>query len=186
MFKIITLSSAFLGALSHSFDRDGILRTCGVRDLTAEEFQEAEGQREAILKNVQLTEMANGGTIGVYVHVITNSTGGGNLPDSQITAQINVLNAAYKPGAWNFVLKGKDVTANDSWYTMQPGTPAEKNCKEALRKGTASDLNLYSANIGGGLLGWATFPKDYSKSPEMDGVVILYSSFPGGTAKNCK
>lgn len=184
MFKVLVLTGLTASLAHEVFDRDGIRRTCGVKDLTPEEFQVAELERETILKTMELTEMANGGNINVYVHVITNSTGGGNLPDSQINDQISVLNAAYKTGGWSFTLKGKDVTANDQWYTMQPGTPAEKNAKETLRKGSAADLNLYSANIGGGLLGWATFPKDYTKSPLMDGVVILYSSFPGGSATN--
>jgi len=186
MFKVLALSGLSL-VFSHShFDVDGALRTCGVRDLTAEEFATAETERETVLKSMQLegVELTAGGSIGVYVHVITNSTGGGNIPDAQITNQINVLNAAYAPGGWKFVLKAKDITANDSWYTMQPGTPAETNAKNALRKGTAADLNLYTANIGGGLLGWATFPKDYAKSPKMDGVVVLYSSLPGGSATN--
>jgi hypothetical protein len=185
MFKLLSLSGLAAFASAHSvFDHDGALRTCGVRDLTPEEFAAAELDRETVLKNMPLTEQVAGGTINVYWHTITNSTGGGNVPDSQINSQISVLNAAYASGGWKFVLKGKDVTANDDWYTMQPGTPAEKNCKEALRKGSADDLNLYSANIGGGLLGWATFPKDYTKSPKMDGVVLLYTSTPGGTAKN--
>jgi len=186
MFKVLALSGLSL-VFSHShFDVDGALRTCGVRDLTAEEFATAETERETVLKSMQLegVELTAGGSIGVYVHVITNSTGGGNIPDAQITNQINVLNAAYAPGGWKFVLKAKDITANDSWYTMQPGTVAETNAKNALRKGTAADLNLYTANIGGGLLGWATFPKDYAKSPKMDGVVVLYSSLPGGSATN--
>lgn len=184
MFKVLVLTGLTASLAHEVFDRDGIRRTCGVKDLTPEEFQVAELERETILKTMELTEMANGGNINVYFHIITNSTGGGKIPDSQINDQISVLNAAYKTGGWSFTLKGKDTTSNDQWYTMQPGTPAEKNAKEALRKGSAADLNLYSANIGGGLLGWATFPKDYSKSPKMDGVVLLYSSLPGGSATN--
>jgi hypothetical protein len=124
----------------------------------------------------------SGGVISVHVHVITDSAGNGGPMSQQITNQISVLNAAYALSGWSFNLASVDVTANSSWYTMAPGTTAESQAKAALHKGTAANLNIYMANIGGGLLGWATFPSDYTKKPLMDGVVILTASLPGGSA----
>lgn len=127
---------------------------------------------------------ATGGTIPVYWHVINNGSAltNGNIPDSQITGQINVLNAAFSSTGWTFNLVSTDRTTNASWYTATNGTTAETQMKNALRQGTADDLNVYSNNMGGGLLGWATFPSSYASKPKMDGVVVLFSSVPGGTA----
>jgi len=122
-----------------------------------------------------------GGTIDVYVHVINNGTGD-NVTDQQINSQIDVLNNAYGQWGWSFRLVSTDRTTNASWYTMGPGTTAERDAKTALRRGTAADLNLYTANPAGGVLGWATFPSSYNSNPLDDGVVILYSSMPGGGA----
>ncbi len=123
-----------------------------------------------------------GAVINVYVHVITSSTGAGALSTAMIDGQINVLNAAYAPWGYSFLKSATDVTANNAWYTCTPGSPEETQMKTALRQGSADDLNIYTNNMGGGLLGWATFPSSYASSPAMDGVVILYSSVPGGTA----
>jgi hypothetical protein len=127
---------------------------------------------------------AAGGVIDVYFHVIRKGSGiaNGDIPDSQIAAQINVLNNAYATTGWSFNLVATDRTTNSTWYTAGPGTTAETQMKNALRRGTADDLNIYSANPGGGLLGWATFPSSYAGNPKNDGVVILFSSVPGGTA----
>jgi hypothetical protein len=122
-----------------------------------------------------------GGTIPVYVHVIRSSSGAGDVSDNQITSQLNVLKNAYAPWGWSFTLAATDRTNNDAWYTAQPGAD-ERAMKTALHRGSADDLNLYLNNMGGGLLGWATFPSDYSRSPSMDGVVVLNASVPGGSA----
>ena len=121
-------------------------------------------------------------TIAAYVHVITSSAGAGAPTAAQVDAQITVLNNAYANAGFTFLLAGTDTTANDAWYTAQPGTTAESAMKNALRQGSADDLNVYLNNMGGGLLGWATFPSDYASRPKMDGVVILSSSLPGGSA----
>lgn len=122
--------------------------------------------------------------IPVWFHVINKGTGiaNGDIPQSQIDDQMAVLNAAYANTPFTFTLAGVDRTTNATWYTMAPGSTAEKNAKAALRKGGAETLNLYSAKPGGGLLGWATFPSNYQAQPKQDGVVVLYSSVPGGNA----
>lgn len=122
--------------------------------------------------------------INVYFHVINKGTGiaNGDIPSTMINDQISVLNAAYAVYGYSFTLVSVDRTTNATWYTMGYGSTAETQAKTALRQGTADDLNLYSANLGGGLLGWATFPWSYSGAPKMDGVVLLFSSLPGGTA----
>lgn len=124
---------------------------------------------------------AAGGVIPVYWHVITNTSGQGAPTSAQINNQIAVLNAAYAASGFSFVLTSVDTTANNTWYTCSGGT-CETQMKTALRRGTASSLNIYSNNMGGGLLGWATFPSSYASQPTMDGVVILASSLPGGSA----
>ena len=123
-------------------------------------------------------------TISVYFHVINNGVGiaNGDITQKMIDDQMAVLNAAYSGVGVNFTLVSVDRTTNATWYTMSPGSTAEKAAKSALRKGTADDLNLYSANPGGGLLGWATFPSSYTGAASQDGVVLLYSSLPGGSA----
>ena len=128
--------------------------------------------------------LVTGGVINVYVHVIRQGSGinNGDVPDSQIAAQMAVLNNAFGSWGWSFNRVSTDRTTNATWYTMGPGSQAERDAKTALRRGTADDLNIYTANPGGNLLGWATFPSDYNSRPTQDGVVVLFSSLPGGSA----
>lgn len=119
-------------------------------------------------------------TIPVYWHVITDGTKG-NLTSSELASQMTVLNNAYSGSGFTFQTVDVDYTNNATWYNgITNGSTAEKNMKTALHEGGKNALNLYTADLGGGLLGWATFPK--STLDVMDGVVMLDESLPGGSA----
>ena len=106
-----------------------------------------------------------------------------------IDAQVDVLNAAYSGQTsdtaadtpFRFALTGTTWTVNPTWAQVTPGK-TEKDMKAALHTGDSETLNVYTADIGGGLLGWAYFPKGYNNGRDfIDGVVILDESMPGGT-----
>jgi hypothetical protein len=136
--------------------------------------------------------IAEGGsvTIPVAFHVINSgrSIAEGNVPASQIRAQIDVLNASYGGStggaetSFRFDLASIDRTTNSRWFNLRRDSRNERAMKEQLRVGGAHTLNIYSADLARKLLGWATFPWQYARNPVDDGVAILFSSLPGGTA----
>ncbi len=130
----------------------------------------------------QSRQAINGGTISVYFHNITDAAGNGGATTKMIADQIAVLNAAYAPWGWQFNLVGTTTTANSTWYSSCEQSATETAMKTALRQGGAEALNIYACNMGGGLLGYATFPSSYSSNPKKDGVVVLTASLPGGSA----
>jgi hypothetical protein len=154
-------------------------RRCASAEPTAADIEES----DRLLREFRESGISYAPRVfNVYWHTITNNVGQGSVSSQQIQDQIAVLNAAYAATGFSFNLVSVDTTANNSWYTMTPGSTAEKQAKAALRRGGKGDLNLYSANPGQGLLGWATFPSSYAKAPAQDGVVILNTSLPGGSA----
>jgi len=148
-------------------------------------MQEQSWRSDRLARGQQVGQRAAGSvTVPVWVHVINRGSGiaNGDVPQSQIQDQIDVLNAAYAATPFTFRLDGITRTTNTSWYTMSMGSSAEAAAKAALRVGGAGTLNLYTANPGGGILGWATFPWSYAGASQNDGVVVLFSSLPGGSA----
>jgi hypothetical protein len=129
--------------------------------------------------------VAVGGQIKVAWHVIYYGSSG-NIPQSQIDAQISELNKAYSGyygGAntgYTFVLASVDRTSNRKWFGVTPQTTNETQMKNALAIDPAHRLNVYSAKPGQNLLGWAYFPNSFAETDKRHGVVIHYGSVPGG------
>ena len=160
---------------------------CGVRDLSMEEVRRVELEADRIFEREGYAHrVGDEVVIPVAWHVINKgeSRADGNMPDEMIEASIDVLNDAYADMNITFVLDSVDRTTDRGWYTMAPGTPAERQAKTALTVDAKTHFNVYSASPGLGLLGWATFPWSLRFNTAMDGVVILNESMPGGTVNN--
>lgn len=126
-------------------------------------------------------------SVPVYFHVLHDGSTG-DVPTSVVKRQISVLNASYggRYGGANtrvtFHLKAISRSDKAAWFNEPERY--EGTYKPKLRKGGKGTLNLYSARIGGDLLGWSTFPWKYKSEPKMDGVTIHYGSMPGGPIDN--
>ncbi len=130
-------------------------------------------------------------SVPTWFHIVTPTTATQADRDrlTQLaTDQLAVLNEAYdgRTGAessaatpFEFTLAGFTYPVNDEWANVTPGR-VEKQMKAATRMGGKESLNVWTADIGEGLLGWARFPA--KKLNTNDGVVILDESMPGGTA----
>jgi hypothetical protein len=153
------------------------------------------GTGEEYLNLSDSTTLAAGSvTIPTWFHVVLPASEQGNSTraEDRLTRLVNnqfaVLNEAYagRTGKqssavtpFSFSLAGIKFAYNDAWYGVVPGK-VEKEMKAATRIGGKDTLNIWTANIGQDLLGWATFPKNSLDSN--DGVVILDESMPGGKA----
>jgi hypothetical protein len=124
----------------------------------------------------------SGGVVDVYFHVLRKGTGiaNGDVPAAWITKQVKVLNDAYAPTGWSFRLAAVDRTTNATWFRLSAGSNGERAAKRALHKGSADDLNIYTANLANDYLGWATPPSDYASYPKYDGVAVHFQTLPGG------
>lgn len=143
-------------------------------------------------------------TIPVVVHVIYK-TASQNISDEQIQSQIDVLNEDFSlsnpdtskiPEAFRslvansqiqFCLAAYDENGDSTSGIVRTNTTISvfttgDSMKYTNRGGDDAwspkhYLNIWTCNLGGGVLGYATLPQSNSGNSKTDGVVILYRAF---------
>ena len=162
---------------------DRLRLTCGTEHPDEVTALAIEARTAGLLKGVDIDKTLSR-VIPVYVHrIYKTGAASENATTAQIAKQIAILNAAWAGSTFSFKLISIDNTTNASWYTASgSGAAATLAMKKKLRRGGSNALNIYLNKLGGGLLGYATFPSSYASSPIKDGVVMLYQTLPGGTA----
>ncbi len=163
------------------------------RDISAAQQKAIEARTAKILREKGKPGGGGGGStvaqaanIPVYVHVMADAAGNGDVTDSQITQQIAVLNKTFggqESGSasntgFTFTLAGTDRYYNNQWHTDKQSS----SYRSQTRQGGADALNIWLVDFN--YLGIATFPWDYSRSPGIDGIRVHYDSLPGGGIAN--
>ncbi len=154
------------------------------RGMSAKEQAAVEKRTKEILAAKRKRPTAAG--VPVYVHVMADANGNGDVTDTQITQQIAELNQDYAGGessvasntGFTFSLAGVDRYYNTTWHQDRQSS----TYRSQTRQGGANALNIWIVDFS--YLGIATFPWDYGKNPSIDGIRVNYTSLPGGSATN--
>jgi Pregnancy-associated plasma protein-A len=167
---------------------DGV-RSRDTRDVTLQEQRAIERRTRHILasKGYSTTTTQSLAAVSVdipvYVHVMMDKAGHGNVTSNQITRQIAELNQDYAgqessaaaTTGFKFHLARTDRYYNTTWH--RDGSSA--TYRSRTRLGGANALNIWLVDFD--YLGIATFPWDYAAHPKVDGIRVQYSSLPGGS-----
>jgi len=157
------------------------------REISAKERAAIAARTERILSNRQQgSTSAVAASVPVYVHVMRDAAGNGDVTDSQITQQIAVLNNSFGGGGgtgaantgFTFTLAGVDRWNNTQWHQDKQSSAYRKQ----TRLGGKNALNIWLVDFA--YLGIATFPWDYARNPGIDGIRVHYASLPGGSIAN--
>ncbi|TDQ44585.1 zinc metalloprotease [Actinorugispora endophytica] len=156
--------------------------------LAPEEAAELDRLLQAAAVPQQAPSAGQPQTVPVVFHVVSHPDGTGDVPQEVIDKQIRVLTHAFRgyyggvDTGFRFELEETTRTENARWFA--DFTNNEDEIKQHLHRGGSETLNIYSLDMGRGLLGRASFPQDYQSDPEGDGVVIDYRTVPGGSLQN--
>lgn len=142
--------------------------------------------------------------IPVVVHVIRSGSGQqGNISMARVQSQIRVLNEDFRALAGSnggsgtnceieFFLADRDPNGqptsgvtydnNDAWFNLPGAQLNNPPFLTQLAWNPREYLNIYTANLPGGVLGLAfSFPWEPTANTPRDGVIILHSAFGTGS-----
>lgn len=134
----------------------------------------------------RVPQSQRGATVPVVVHVISASDGTGALAAERVREQVATLDDAFRGRLggrdtdFGFRLQRITRTADDRWFS--DFDRHEASAKRALHRGGPDVLNLYTTDLGAGMLGRSTFPQWAAGDPAGDGVVVDFRTLPGGEA----
>jgi hypothetical protein len=159
------------------------------RDVSAREQAAIAKRTKAILAREGISRAqaaAASATVPVYVHVMMDARGNGDVSNSQISQQIAVLNTTFAGAessaaantGFSFTLAGVDRYRNNQWHHDRQSA----KYRSQTRQGGADALNIWLVDFD--FLGIATFPWDYDRQPAIDGIRVHYDSLPGGAIPN--
>lgn len=158
-------------------------RRCATQDMSTGDMARMVTLERRFRNNTRLLEIDKQLAIEVrFIHIVDGAEGKITLEQRQ--AQIEELNQAYHQANISFFYKEADVTEvdNSNFYTMGHRSRNERLCKNAHQAiDPTKGLNFYTAAPDENILGWATFPQDMAGDPDMDGVVMLEGTLPGGS-----
>jgi Pregnancy-associated plasma protein-A len=120
-------------------------------------------------------------SVATWFHVITNGSTG-NLTNTQIQTQLNVMNSAFAGSdtGFSFTLGGITRTSNATWYASK-SAGAEHAMKQALKVPGDNILNVYTSTAGS-YLGYAYLPEITNTAQAyLDGVVVDWETFPNAS-----
>jgi hypothetical protein len=121
---------------------------------------------------------ADATSVPVYVHVMRDAAGNGDVTNRQISRQVAVLNGAFSDTPYSFDLAGVDRYNNNTWHKDRQSS----TYRSQTRQGGADALNIWLVEFK--FLGIATFPWDYAQKGEIDGIRVHFDSLPGGSITN--
>lgn len=130
--------------------------------------------------------------IPVYVHVVYSNSQQ-NVSDQQIASQMSVLSNDFRatnndtnqvPSEFAGLVSDSEVNFTLAGTFRHSNSTSAWSTNDAVKVAyppvtPSTHLNIWVCNISGGILGYAQFPGGPSAT---DGVVVLYSSLPGGSA----